>query len=144
MTQRFHFILIESIDEFKPRSLSDPGFFDIQLPTTLPSFSFTIHLSADLSEPPHSWCIVPQTSSSNIFQILLACGDTVILLDANEYRDQQLFQGPFLRLAYSSNGKFVSFFTANGTVMVMSSDFHMLHLEFPSKSRAPPIQMNWF
>ncbi len=50
---------------------------------------------------------------------------------------------PAIRLAASSNGKFLALFTAGGMLAVMGSDFQTKVLDFDTSTQTPPTQLVW-
>ncbi|ORY21590.1 Vps16, C-terminal region-domain-containing protein [Naematelia encephala] len=80
--------------------------------------------SSGLSEPPHSWALVPpDQSASGHIEILVSTGSTVITLDALERIDQRVSRGPFSHILLSPNGHFLALITATGLLWVVSADF---------------------
>lgn len=77
-----------------------------------------------LTEPPHTWEIVPPDHShSGHVEVLFATGETAVTLDSLERTDQQLSRGPFSHISLSPNGRFYALVMATGALWVVSSDF---------------------
>ncbi|OZJ06505.1 hypothetical protein BZG36_00636 [Bifiguratus adelaidae] len=129
LTGNFKLIAITNFDEPRPKLLADPG----------------------LNEPPHSWAVIPpQYTLSGHVEVLLATGQTVIVIDPKEAQDQasltlllSLTQGPFLKMAVSPNGKLLALFTVTGRVWVISSDFQQDYSSFNTESKVAPQQLVW-
>ncbi|RUS17640.1 Vps16, N-terminal region-domain-containing protein, partial [Endogone sp. FLAS-F59071] len=122
LTGNYQLIAVTNFDEPRPKKMADPG----------------------LSEPPHSWTIIPpQYTLSRHVEVLLATRSTIIVIDALEAQDQLLQQGPFTKMAVSPNGKFLALFTIDGKLWVVSTDFQKNLSEFSTKSKIPPHQLAW-
>ncbi|RCI02191.1 hypothetical protein CU098_008663 [Rhizopus stolonifer] len=97
-----------------------------------------------LDEPPQSWTVVPpQFTLSRHVEVLIATGQTILVVDGNEATDQHLTQGPFTKMVVSPNGKFLALFTADGKLWVVSTDFQKNISEYSTKSKIPPQQLVW-
>lgn len=59
-----------------------------------------------LTEPPHSWTIIPPDFTiSRHVEVLLSVDSTLYVVDNLESIDQRLSRGPFTRISVSPNGK---------------------------------------
>jgi hypothetical protein len=54
-----------------------------------------------------------------------------------------LQNGPFKHVSVSPNGRFVSLFTGDGKLWVVSSDFQNKLSEYDSKAKTPPKSVDW-
>lgn len=97
-------VAVSRYDEPRPKLLADPG------------------ITAET--PIHSWTVIPPayTLSAHV-EVLLAVGNTLLVVDASEAQDQMMDQGPFTHVAVSPNGKFFALYSTDGRVWVISSDF---------------------
>ncbi|KAL2918872.1 Vacuolar protein sorting-associated protein 16 [Polyrhizophydium stewartii] len=122
LTNALKLIAVANIDEPRPVALADP----------------------QLTQQPHSWAVVPPSQSlSKHVEVLLAVGNTIVVVDTKNAQDQLLQQGPFARMSLSPNAKFLALFTADGRLWVVSSDFQNNLAEFRTNSTVPPLQMTW-
>ena len=101
-----------------------------------------------LANPPngevHSWSIIPPAYTlSRSVEVLLAIGRTIFVVDASEAEDRILQDGPFKHLSVSPNGRFVSLYTEDGKVWVISSDFQNKLSEYDSKAKTRPKDVQW-
>ncbi|KAI9486646.1 MAG: Vps16, C-terminal region-domain-containing protein [Benjaminiella poitrasii] len=97
-----------------------------------------------LEEPLHSWTVIPpQFTLSRHVEVLIATGNTILVVDSTEVIDQHLNQGPFTKLVVSPNGKFLALFTSDGRLWVVSTDFQKNLSEYATKSKIPPQQLVW-
>jgi hypothetical protein len=76
-------------------------------------------------------------------QVLVAAGDSVILVDADSASDQGVTAGPITRMAVAPNGQFLAGFTAEGKLVVWTADFGKFLSEFATQSDEPPVQLAW-
>ncbi|KAK0326189.1 Vacuolar protein sorting-associated protein 16 [Friedmanniomyces endolithicus] len=91
-----------------------------------------------------SWtAIPPEHTSSRSVEVLLAIGKTVYVVDAAECEDRGLAAGPFRRISVSPNGKFITLYTEDSKVWVISSDFQDRLSEYESKVKTPPKDLQW-
>ncbi|KZT35392.1 vacuolar protein sorting-associated protein 16 [Sistotremastrum suecicum HHB10207 ss-3] len=87
-----------------------------------------------LSEPPHSWCVIPpDLTISQHVEVLLSTAETVFSVDTLESQDQRLSRGPFTFLSPSPNGKSLALLTFAGVLWVVSADFQTSLAEFDTK-----------
>ncbi|KAJ3089792.1 hypothetical protein HK102_005491 [Quaeritorhiza haematococci] len=124
LTGNYKLVCVTDLDEPRPKNLADPG----------------------LTQPPHSWAIIPpQYTLSRHLEILIAVNQTILLVDSDSVQDQLLNQGPFTRMAVSPNGSFLALFNGEGRMWVVSTDFqkNLSRKEFMSHSSDPPLQMTW-
>ncbi|KAI8809803.1 Vps16, N-terminal region-domain-containing protein [Cladochytrium replicatum] len=123
LTGNCKLVVVNDLDEPRPRLLSDPG----------------------LNQAPSCWTFIPpHLTLSRHIEVYLSVGSTVLVVDASNVGDQQVQHGPFSRMAVSPNGKVLALFTADGRLWVVSSDFQKELAEFSTGSATPPLQMTWF
>lgn len=104
--------------------------------------------SPGLTEPPHSWSIIPpDLNISRHIEVLLSVDSTIYSVDNLENVDQRLNQGPFTHVSPSPNGKSLALMTFAGVLMVVSTDFQREMAKFDSKSipeaGGPVRQVEW-
>lgn len=87
--------------------------------------------------------IEPQFTASKEVEVLLAVGASIIVVDQLSVQDQELTNGPFVRMSVCPNGRIVACFTRQGNVWVTSSDFTKNLSDFSTKSQTPPTQIAW-
>lgn len=75
--------------------------------------------------------------------MLLAIGETIYVADPSDCEDRMLQNGPFTHVAASPNGRFVSLYTEDGRVWIVSSDFQDKISEYDSGSKTPPKDLQW-
>ncbi|KAJ3318675.1 hypothetical protein HDU76_000757 [Blyttiomyces sp. JEL0837] len=122
LTGNLKFVVVNDFTEPRPKNLADPA----------------------LTAPPLSWCIIPpQFTLSRHVEVFVSVNNTILVLDATNVKDQGLNQGPFTTMSVSPNGKFLSLFTREGKLWVVSTDFQKSLAEFPTNSNVPPVQMAW-
>ncbi len=76
-------------------------------------------------------------------QVLVAAGDSVILVDADAANDAGVPNGPITKLSVAPNGQFVAAFTGEGKLVVWTADFGKFLSEFATQSDTPPEQVAW-
>lgn len=76
-------------------------------------------------------------------EVLLALDKTIYVVDTSEAEDRALQNGPFRHVSVSPNGKFVSLYTEDGKVWVISSDFQEKLSEYDSKAKTVPKDVQW-
>ena len=76
-------------------------------------------------------------------EVLLALDQTIYVVDSSEAEDRLLQNGPFRHVSVSPNGKFVTLYTEDGKVWVISSDFQEKLSEYDSKARTIPKDVQW-
>ncbi|TFK38119.1 Vps16, N-terminal region-domain-containing protein [Crucibulum laeve] len=100
-----------------------------------------------LSEPPHSWAIIPpDLNISRHVEVLISVDSTIYTVDNLESVDQRLSRGPFTHLSPSPNGKSLALLTFTGTLWVVSTDFQRSMAEFDtttSGAEGPVRQVEW-
>ena len=102
-----------------------------------------------LASPPadltvHGWSVIPpQQTLSRSVEVLLALDQTIYVVDSSEAEDRLLQNGPFRHVSVSPNGKFVTLYTEDGKVWVISSDFQEKLSEYDSKARTIPKDVQW-
>ena len=73
-----------------------------------------------LSQPPHSWAVIPpDLTISRHVEVLLSTEATVYSVDNLETTDQRLSRGPFSHLSPSPNGKSLALLTSFGKLWVV-------------------------
>ncbi|KAI9595625.1 Vps16, N-terminal region-domain-containing protein [Syncephalis fuscata] len=122
LLSNYQFYTITKFTDARARQLADPG----------------------LSSLPFDWVVVPPAlSMSRDVELYAAVGSTVILVNQQEAQDQLLSDGPFTRMALSSNCKLMALFNNDGKVSVTSADFQRQLSEFQSTTTTPPKQFKW-
>lgn len=76
-------------------------------------------------------------------EVLLAIGESIYVVDATEAEDRILQNGPFKHVSVSPNGRFVTLYTEDGKVWVISSDFQNKLSEYDSKAKTLPKDVQW-
>ncbi|KAA1472557.1 vacuolar assembling/sorting protein VPS16 [Dentipellis sp. KUC8613] len=109
MTGSLHLLEVKGWQGGKPLTLADPG----------------------LTEPPHSWAVIPPDFTiSRHVEVLLSIDSTILSVDNLESVDQRLSRGPFTHVTPSPNGKSLALLTFSGTLWVVSTDFQRNLAEF--------------
>lgn len=91
-----------------------------------------------------SWSLIPPAYTlSRTVEVLLAVDKTVYVVDATDTEDRALESGPFKHIAVSPTGESVALFTPDGKMWIVSSDFQNKYSEYDTKSKTPPITMEW-
>ncbi|EIN08291.1 vacuolar assembling/sorting protein VPS16 [Punctularia strigosozonata HHB-11173 SS5] len=109
MTGSLTFMEVKGWEGAKPLSLANPG----------------------LSQPPHTWSVIPpDLAISRYAEVLLSVDTTIISVDTLSSTDQRLGRGPFSHIAPSPNGKSLALLTSSGTLWVVSSDLQRNLAEF--------------
>ncbi|KAL8985874.1 MAG: hypothetical protein Q9205_000524 [Flavoplaca limonia] len=101
-----------------------------------------------LAVPPedevHSWTVIPPAYTlSRSVEVLLAIGQTIYVVDSSETEDRVLPNGPFKHISVSPNGLYVTLYTEDGMVWVITSDFQNKIGEYESKAKTPPKDVQW-
>ncbi|KAL8661171.1 MAG: hypothetical protein Q9202_005828 [Teloschistes flavicans] len=101
-----------------------------------------------LAVPPegeiHSWAVIPPAYTlSRSVEVLLAIGQTIYLVDSSDTEDRVLPNGPFKHISVSPNGLYVTLYTDDGMVWVITSDFQNKIGEYESKAKTPPKDVQW-
>ena len=92
----------------------------------------------------HSWAIIPPAYTlSRSVEVLLAINETIYVVDSNEAEDRVLSNGPFKYASVSPNGLYVTLYTEDGKVWVITSDFQNKIGEYESKARTVPKDVQW-
>jgi len=76
-------------------------------------------------------------------QVLLACGESILVADSDTVHVAAGGNGGVTRLAVAPNGQFVAAFTEYGRLVVWLSDFTKNLSEFSTESEAPPDSLAW-
>ena len=102
-----------------------------------------------LAEPPsgesvHSWSLIPPAHTlSRSVEVLLAIGSTVYVVDSTECEDRILQDGPFNHIRVSPSGRFITLYTHDGKVLVISSDFQEKLSDYDSRAKTMPKDVQW-
>ena len=92
----------------------------------------------------HSWTVIPPAHTlSRSVEVLLAVNETIYVVDSNEAEDRVLTNGPFRYVGVSPNGLYVTLYTDDGKVWVITSDFQRKIGEYESKARTMPKDVQW-
>ena len=92
----------------------------------------------------HSWAVIPPGYAlSSSVEVLLAIGHTIYVVDSNEAQDRVLPNGPFKHVSVSPNGRFVTLYTEEGMVWVITTDFQDKVGEYDSKTKTMPKDVQW-
>ena len=92
----------------------------------------------------HSWAVIPPALTlSRSVEVLLALGSTIFVVDATEAEDRVLPNGPFQHVSVSPNGLYVTLYTQDGMVWVITTDFQNKIGEYDSKSKTLPRDVQW-
>ena len=92
----------------------------------------------------HSWAIIPPAYTlSRSVEVLLAVNETIYVVDPNEAEDRVLSNGPFKYASVSPNGLYVTLYTEDGKVWVITSDFQNKIGEYEAKARTVPKDVQW-
>lgn len=92
----------------------------------------------------HSWTVIPPTHTlSRSVEVLLATGQTIFVVDSTEAEDRILPNGPFKHVKVSPNGLYVTLYTEDGKVWVITSDFQNKIGEYESKAKTLPKDVQW-
>ncbi|KAL8914218.1 MAG: hypothetical protein Q9171_001089 [Xanthocarpia ochracea] len=92
----------------------------------------------------HSWTVIPPAYTlSRSVEVLLAIGQTIYVVDSSETEDRVLPNGPFKHVSVSPNGLYVTLYTEDGMVWVITSDFQNKIGEYESKAKTPPKDVQW-
>ncbi|KAJ3018065.1 UNVERIFIED_CONTAM: hypothetical protein HDU68_011345 [Siphonaria sp. JEL0065] len=97
-----------------------------------------------LTSKPSAWIVIPPYfAGTKQPEVLLAVKSTLLIVNAQSFQDQRLPNGPFVSIALSPNGKFISLVNTAGKVIVISADFQKQLAEFNTGTTLPPLQMAW-
>ncbi|KAI4197276.1 MAG: hypothetical protein LQ350_006003 [Teloschistes chrysophthalmus] len=101
-----------------------------------------------LAVPPeeeiHSWAVIPPAYTlSRSVEVLVAIGQTIYLVDSSDTEDRVLPNGPFNHISVSPNGLYVTLYTDDGMVWVITSDFQNKIGEYESRAKTPPKDVQW-
>ena len=92
----------------------------------------------------HSWTVIPPAFTlSRSVEVLLAIGQTIYVVDSTEAEDRVLPNGPFKYVSVSPNGLYVTLYTEDGKVWVITSDFQNMIGEYESKAKTIPKDVQW-
>ncbi|KAI4173957.1 MAG: hypothetical protein LQ343_002725 [Gyalolechia ehrenbergii] len=101
-----------------------------------------------LATPPedevHSWAVIPPAYTlSRSVEVLVAIGQTIYVVDSSDAEDRVLPNGPFKHISVSPNGLYVTLYTQDGMVWVITSDFQNKIGEYETKAKTPPKDVQW-
>ena len=92
----------------------------------------------------HSWTVIPPAYTlSRSVEVLLAIGQTIYVVDSGEAEDRVLPNGPFKYVSVSPNGLYVTLYTEDGKVWVITSDFQNKIGEYESRAKTIPKDVQW-
>jgi vacuolar protein sorting-associated protein 16 len=92
----------------------------------------------------HSWTLIPPAHTlSRSVEVLLAIEQTIFVVDSSEAEDRLLPNGPFKHVSVSPNGLYVTLYTEDGKVWVITSDFQNKIGEYESKAKTIPKDVQW-
>ncbi|GER53384.1 vacuolar protein sorting-associated protein [Striga asiatica] len=98
----------------------------------------------NLEELPHCMAVIePQYTKSGDVEVLLGVGDHVLLVEEDGVQPLAAGIGPLQRMVVSRKGEFVASFTHDGRLLVMSTDFADVIIEYACESALPPDQLAW-
>lgn len=145
LTSTLTLLEVKNWDGGRPLTLADPGEFLTRFDGELRVFTM---FSLGLSEPPHTWTIIPpDLNISRHVEVLLSVESTILSVDNLESIDQRLSRGPFTHISPSPNGKSLALLTFSGTLWVVSTDFQRSMAEFETNnvvgSEGPIKQVEW-
>ncbi|KAL8722973.1 MAG: hypothetical protein Q9225_000666 [Loekoesia sp. 1 TL-2023] len=101
-------------------------------------------LAAPPGDEVHSWAVIPPAYTlSRSVEVLVAIGQTIYVVDSSEAEDRVLPNGPFKHISVSPNGLYVTLYTEDGMVWVITSDFQNKIGEYESKAKTPPKDVQW-
>ncbi|KAL8698637.1 MAG: hypothetical protein Q9201_006460 [Fulgogasparrea decipioides] len=116
-----HFVAVTSYGEPRPKLLAIPPTDEV-----------------------HSWTVIsPAYTLSRSVEVLVAIGQTIYVVDSSETEDRVLPNGPFKHISVSPNGLYVTLYTEDGMVWVITSDFQNKIGEYESKAKTPPKDVQW-
>lgn len=73
----------------------------------------------------------------------MALGQTIYVVDSSEAEDRDLSNGPFRHISLSPNGLYVTLYSDEGKVWVITSDFQNKIGEYDSKIKTVPKDVQW-
>lgn len=101
-------------------------------------------LAVPPNETIHSWALIPPAYTlSRTIEVLIAVGETIYVIDASDAEDRVLSNGPFKHVSVSPNGLYVTLYTEDGKVWVITSDFQNKIGEYESKAKTTPKDVQW-
>ncbi|XP_073050524.1 protein VACUOLELESS1 [Primulina eburnea] len=97
-----------------------------------------------LEEMPLCMAVIePQYRNSGDVEVLLGVGDHVLSVEEDGVQELGAGVGPLQKMVVSRKGEFVASFTHDGRLLVMSSDFSNVIIEYACESALPPDQLAW-
>ncbi|KAI9830493.1 MAG: hypothetical protein M1826_004730 [Phylliscum demangeonii] len=94
--------------------------------------------------PIHSWALIPPSYTlSRSVEVLLAIEQTIYVVDPSESDDRMLQNGPFTQMAVSPHGRYVTVYTKDGKLWIITSDFQDKISEYDSRATTPPRDVQW-
>ncbi|KAK6157102.1 hypothetical protein DH2020_011350 [Rehmannia glutinosa] len=98
----------------------------------------------NLEELPHCMAVIePQYTKSGDVEVLLGVGDHVLLVEEDGVQHLAEGIGPLQKMVVSRKGEFVASFTHDGRLLVMSTDFADVIIDYACESALPPDQLAW-
>ncbi|KAL6553851.1 vacuolar protein sorting-associated protein 16 [Orobanche minor] len=98
----------------------------------------------NLEELPHCMAVIePQYTKSGDVEVLLGVGDHVLLVEEDGVQPLAAGIGPLQKMVVSRKGEFVASFTHDGRLLVVSTDFADVIIEYACESALPPDQLAW-
>ena len=92
----------------------------------------------------HSWTVIsPAHTLSRSVEVLLAIEQTIYVVDSTEAEDRVLSNGPFKYVSVSPNGLYVTLFTEDSKVWIITSDFQNKIGEYESRAKTTPKDVQW-
>ncbi|KAL7087130.1 hypothetical protein ACP275_13G047200 [Erythranthe tilingii] len=99
---------------------------------------------SNLEELPHCMAVIePQYTKSGDVEVLLGVGDHVLLVEEDGVQSLAEGIGPLQKMVVSRKGEFVASFTHDGRLLVMSTDFSDVIIDYACESALPPDQLAW-
>ncbi|KZV16281.1 vacuolar protein sorting-associated protein 16 [Dorcoceras hygrometricum] len=99
---------------------------DFKTPTTVVKLA-----DCGLEELPHCMAVIePQYRNSGDVEVLLGVGDHVLSVEEDEVQELGVGVGPLQKMVVSRKGEFVASITHDGRLLVMSSDFSNVIIEY--------------
>ncbi|KAL6570743.1 vacuolar protein sorting-associated protein 16 [Orobanche gracilis] len=87
--------------------------------------------------------IEPQYTKSGDVEVLLGVGDHVLRVEEDGVQPLAAGIGPLQKMVVSKKGEFVASFTHDGRLLVVSTDFADVIIEYACESALPPGQLAW-
>lgn len=128
MTSSLTFLEVKGWDGTRPLTLANPGMLFTYLN---PQYVEISNWCTGLSQPPHSWEVIPPDMTiSRHVELLVSTESTVLIIDSLDSIDQRLSRGPFTHISLSPSGKALALLTMSGILWVVSIDFQRSLAEY--------------